>query len=179
MLCISSRFVLLSYFFFDFISYLINYRGGDPAKVGYVTAGFWAGITLGRFTLTHVAHRVGEKRFVFAMGVGVIIFQLMAWFVPNVIGDAVSVAILGLLLGPVYPCAATVFTKLLPGNMQTTSISFISSMGSSGGAVVPFLTGLIAQGAGTWVLHPICVGVYALMLGCWAILPRLKKMAAE
>lgn len=24
-----------------FISYLINYRDGDPAKVGYVTAGFW------------------------------------------------------------------------------------------------------------------------------------------
>lgn len=23
------------------ISFLINYRGGDPAKVGYVTAGFW------------------------------------------------------------------------------------------------------------------------------------------
>ena len=25
------------------ISYLINYRDGDPAKVGYVTAGFWVG----------------------------------------------------------------------------------------------------------------------------------------
>lgn len=24
-----------------FISYLIHYRDGDPAKVGYVTAGFW------------------------------------------------------------------------------------------------------------------------------------------
>lgn len=162
-----------------FISYLINYRNGDPAKVGYVTAGFWAGITLGRFTLTHVAHRVGEKGFVFAMGVGVIAFQLMAWFIPNVIGDAVSVAILGLLLGPVYPCAQTIFTKLLPGNIQMTSISFISSMGSSGGAVVPFLTGLIAQSAGTFVLHPICIGFYVLMLGCWAVLPRLRKRAAE
>jgi len=24
-----------------FISFLINYRDGDPAQVGYVTAGFW------------------------------------------------------------------------------------------------------------------------------------------
>lgn len=111
-----------------FISYLINYRNGDPAKVGYVTAGFWAGITLGRFTLTHVAHRVGERPFVFATGLGVIAFQIMAWQIPNVVGDAVSVAILGLLLGPVYPCAATVFTKLLPSNIQMTAISFISSM---------------------------------------------------
>ncbi|KAK4494417.1 hypothetical protein PRZ48_014715 [Zasmidium cellare] len=162
-----------------FISYLINYRDGDPAKVGYVTAGFWAGITVGRFTLTHLAHRVGERRFVFATGIGVICFQLMAWFIPSVAGDAVSVAILGLLLGPVYPCAATVFTKLLPGNIQTTAISFISSMGSSGGAIVPFLTGLIAQGAGTYVLHPICIAVYVVMLGCWTILPRVKKVSAE
>lgn len=69
-----------------FISYLINYRGGDPAKVGYVTAGFWAGITLGRFTLTHAAPYVGEKPFVYALGIGSIAFQLLAWFVPNVIG---------------------------------------------------------------------------------------------
>jgi fucose permease len=29
------------------ISFLVNYRGGDPSKVGYVTSGFWAGVTLG------------------------------------------------------------------------------------------------------------------------------------
>lgn len=69
---------------------------------------------------------------------------------------SVSVSILGFLLGPVYPCAATVFTRLIPANMQVFAIGFISSMGSSGGAVVPFLTGLIAQSSGTWVLHPIC-----------------------
>ena len=48
------------------------------------------------------------------------------------------------------------FTRLLPANLQVFAIGFISSMGSSGGAVVPFLTGLVAQAAGTWVLHPIC-----------------------
>ncbi|KAM3424114.1 hypothetical protein BST61_g11339 [Cercospora zeina] len=158
-----------------FISYLINYRRGDPAKVGYVTSGFWAGITIGRFTLTHLAHRVGEVRFVFAVGVGVIIFQLLSWLIPNIIGNAVSVAVLGLLLGPVYPAAATVFTKLLPRRLQTIAIGFISSAGSSGGAVVPFLTGLIAQGSGTWVLHPVCIGAFVGMLICWAVLPRVKK----
>lgn len=147
-----------------FISYLIDYRNGDPAHVGYVTSGFWAGITLGRFILTHIAHRVGEKRFVFAMGVGVIVFQLLAWFVPNIIGDAVAVAVLGLLLGPVYPCAQTVFTRLLPGRIQVFAVGFISSMGSSGGAVVPFLTGLLAQVTGTWVLHPVCVSHSLLTL---------------
>lgn len=30
------------------VSFLISYRGGDINRVGYVTAGFWAGITLGK-----------------------------------------------------------------------------------------------------------------------------------
>ncbi|EMC91884.1 hypothetical protein BAUCODRAFT_152246 [Baudoinia panamericana UAMH 10762] len=158
-----------------FISYLINYRDGNPAKVGYVTSGFWAGITLGRFILVHAANRIGEKVYVVGLTAGVIVFQLIAWFVPNVIGDSVAVAIVGLLLGPVYPCAQTIFTRLLPGNLQTTAIGFIAGAGSSGGAVVPFLTGLLAQAFGTWVLHPVCIGFYCFMLGCWALLPRIAK----
>nr|POE72370.1 bypass of stop codon protein 6 [Quercus suber] len=71
-----------------FISYLISDRQGDPAKVGYVTSGFWAGITLGRFVLVHAVHRVGEKRFVFIMGLACIVFQIIAWQVRDVVGDS-------------------------------------------------------------------------------------------
>lgn len=144
-----------------FISFLISERHGNPARVGYVTSGFWAGITVGRFVLTHIAHRVGEKRFVFALTVGTIGFQLLAWFVPNIIGDAVSVAIVGLLLGPVYPCAATVFTRLLPANIQIFAIGFISSAGSSGGAVVPFITGLVSS-----ISRPHCQQLSLTPAGC-------------
>ncbi|WPH04641.1 Hypothetical protein R9X50_00753400 [Acrodontium crateriforme] len=161
-----------------FISYLINYRKGDPAKVGYVTSGFWAGITVGRFVLTHFAQRVGEKVFVFGLGVGVIVFQVMAWQIPNAIGDSVTVALLGLLLGPIYPCAQTIFTRLLPGRIQTSAIGFISSAGSSGGAVVPFLTGALAQAVGTFVLHPVCIAFFTMMLVCWGALPGVVKRKA-
>lgn len=30
------------------ISFLVQFRRGDPTKVGYVTSGFWAGITVGK-----------------------------------------------------------------------------------------------------------------------------------
>lgn len=71
-----------------FISYLIDYRNGDPARVGYVTSGFWAGITIGRFTLTHFAHRWGEKWFVAGLSAGSMGLQLIAWLVPNIIGSS-------------------------------------------------------------------------------------------
>ncbi|KNG51613.1 mfs general substrate transporter [Stemphylium lycopersici] len=142
-----------------FISYLINYRNGDPARVGYVTAGFWGGITLGRFVLTHAAPKIGEKNFVVILTLGTIGLQLLAWLTPNLIGNAVAVCLLGLLLGPVYPCSQTIFSRLIPRHIQTTTIGFIGGAGSSGGAVAPFTTGILAQAAGTWVLHPVCLGI--------------------
>lgn len=157
------------------VSFLISYRNGDPSRVGYVSAGFWAGITIGRFVLTHPAARLGHKISVTGMVAGAVAFQLMTWLIPNVIGEAVTVAILGLLLGAVYPCATAVFTKLLPRSMHMSSLSFISALGSSGGAVSPFFTGILAQKVGTMVLHPICIGLYGVMATSWLLLPKISK----
>jgi len=157
------------------ISYLIAARGGDPKAVGYVTAGFWGGITLGRFVLSHLAPRVGEKLFVSILMLATIGFQLLVWLIPNIIAEAVAVSILGLLLGPIYPCSQTIFTRLLPSKIQMTSISFISSAGSSGGAIVPLIVGLLSAAFGTYVLHPTCIAAYAVMIGCWFFLPQVAK----
>ncbi|KAJ5677985.1 uncharacterized protein N7477_003618 [Penicillium maclennaniae] len=157
------------------VSFLISYRHGDPSRVGYVSAGFWAGITVGRFLLTHPAAKIGHKIAVVVMIAGAVAFQLLTWLVPNVIGEAVSVAILGLLLGPVYPSATAVFTKLLPRSMHISSLSFISALGSSGGAFSPFVTGILAQNVGTMVLHPICIGLYGVMAASWLLLPKISK----
>ena len=150
------------------------------------------GITLGRFLLSPLGHRYGEKLLVFTVVALTVVFQIIGrfallpqnniptdtqivWQVPNVIGDAISVAIIGLLLGPIYPCATTIFSRLLPHSLQNTAIAFISSAGSSGGALAPFATGLIAKSCGTWVLHPICVALYVVMMGCWSSLPKVDK----
>ncbi|KAL2070734.1 hypothetical protein VTL71DRAFT_13760 [Oculimacula yallundae] len=161
------------------ISFLITARHGDPASVGYVTSGFWAGITLGRFFLSHPAHKIGEKLFVYVMVIGAAVFELLVWLVPNVIGNAVAVSIVGLLLGPVYPCATVIFSRAIGRKDQVSSLSVISAFGSSGGAVAPFTTGILAQAVGTFVLHPICIGLFTVMLGCWYILPTPKKRSTE
>lgn len=157
------------------ISYLISYRGGAPSQVGYVTAGFWGGITMGRFVITHAASKVGDKLLVYILLAGAIAFQVLVWVVPNVIGDAVAVALLGLILGPIYPCSQTLFSQILPANIQMSAISFIASAGSSGGAIAPLIVGLLAQAKGTYVLNPICIALFAVMVGCWFGLPRIEK----
>ncbi|KAG9234628.1 major facilitator superfamily domain-containing protein [Amylocarpus encephaloides] len=157
------------------ISFLITARDGNPASIGYVTAGFWAGITLGRFLLSHPAHKIGEKIFVYGAVVGAAVFQLLVWLVPNVIGNAVAVSIVGLLLGPVYPCATVIFTRAINSKDQVSGLSVISAFGSSGGAVAPFTTGILAQVAGTFVLHPIAIGLFGVMMVCWFALPNVRK----
>jgi fucose permease len=157
------------------ISFLINSRGGNPSSVGYVSAGFWAGITLGRFFLSAPAQRIGEKAFIYGLVAGALAFQILVWFVPNVVGDAVAVAIVGLLLGPIYPCSAAVFMRGLSHRDTLSGIGAISAFGSLGGAVAPFVTGLLAQAVGTWVLHPIVIALFVVMLLCWYGIPEETK----
>ncbi|KAK1249502.1 hypothetical protein MKX07_003018 [Trichoderma sp. CBMAI-0711] len=157
------------------ISFLINSRGGNPSSVGYVSAGFWAGITLGRFFLSAPAQRIGEKAFIYGLVAGALAFQILVWFVPNVVGDAVAVSIVGLLLGPIYPCSAAVFMRGLSHRDTLSGIGAISAFGSLGGAVAPFVTGLLAQAVGTWVLHPIVIALFVVMLLCWYGIPEETK----
>jgi MFS family permease len=97
--------------------------------------------------------------------------------VPNVAGDAVAVGLVGYALGPVAPCSLALFTRALPRPIHTAAVGFVSSAGASGGAAWPFVAGLVAQGAGTYVLHPICIALYAFMLGCWWTLAVPAKPA--
>lgn len=157
------------------ISFLIDYRNGDPSQVGYVTSGFWAGITLGRFILTRPAHKIGDRISIVVLIAGTAAFQFMVWFLPNVIGNAVAVALIGFLLGPIWACATGVFSRLLPSQLQITSLGFISSMGSSGGAIAPFVTGILSQKLGTVVLNPICIGLCVVMEVAWLCLPKVVK----
>ncbi|KAI2623654.1 MFS general substrate transporter [Xylaria nigripes] len=157
------------------ISFLIATRNSNPSAVGNVTSGFWGGITLGRFVLSPIGARVGEKLFIYFLTVGAVVFQLLVWLVPNVIGEVVSLALVGLLLGPIYPCAAIVFTRMLSRQEQVSGLSVICAFGSSGGAVAPFTTGLLAQAAGTFVLHPIAIALFGAMLVCWFVLPTARK----
>ncbi|KAF5022079.1 hypothetical protein F66182_5877 [Fusarium sp. NRRL 66182] len=157
------------------ISFLINARDGDPGSVGYVTAGFWAGITIGRFLLSAPAHRIGEKRLVYGLILGAMAFELLVWFVPSIVGNAVAVSIVGLLLGPIYPCAAAVFMRGMSRREALSGMGTISACGSAGGAVAPFITGLLAQAVGTFVLHPIVIFLFGVMLLCWYFLPAEEK----
>ena len=86
-----------------------------------------------------------------------------------------AVSFVGLLLGPIFPCAAGMFMRGMTRREALSGMGTISACGSLGGAVAPFLTGLLAQAVGTFVLHPIVIALLAVMLLCWYGIPNPDK----
>lgn len=63
--------------------------------------------------------QVGERRVLFIYALLAIGLELVVWFVPSLIGGAVSVAIIGVLLGPMYSITMNHAGRVLPAWLLT------------------------------------------------------------
>lgn len=101
--------------------------------------------------------------------------ELVFWLVPQFYVSAVAVAFQGFFLGPLFPNAILVASKLLPRQHHVVVIGFAAAFGGCGAAILPFLTGILAQSQGPQVLQPIVLALLAVMLGIWFCFPRVEK----
>jgi len=181
--------LLLSLFFFLYVGtevtaggwvveFLIRVRNGQPAKVGYVASGFWGGLTLGRLLLADITFRLGERPMIFVYLAFSLAAQLVFWFVPSIIADAVMISLLGFFIGPFFPTGISVATKLLPRELHVAAVGFVATTGQAGSAAFPFLTGAVAAKAGVKVLQPILVALLAGLAVIWALVPRVQRRTA-
>ena len=150
-------------------------RSASSFTSGVTATGFWAGMTVGRIGLSFLTARLGEFRSVL-LYLGVCLgLELIFWLVPSLVVSAVAVAFLGMFLGPLFPTAIIVVTKLLPRHLHVGSIGFGTALGGSGGAIFPFIVGAIAQAKGVKTLQPIILAILGVILGLWLLLPRAGK----
>lgn len=156
-------------------SFLTSYHHSARSSAAFFDPGFWGGIALGRYMLSHPAHKFSENMSILFQTMGAIALQLLIWLNPNAVGGAIRVSFVGLVLGLIYPCATAVFSNLVPTDLRISSLSVISALGSSEGAMAPLVTGLLARESGTWVLHPICVAPFLGMMSLWTGLPIDRK----
>lgn len=157
------------------VTYLIDYRLTNTS-FGYVLSGFWGGLTLGRLFLTRPLHKyVGIRRSVNLLVTSTILMLVLTWVVSSAILLSVFVSIAGTLIGPIYPLMITGVSTMLPRKIQVISLTIMTAFGSSGGAIVPFIVGLISQSSGTFVVLPICIAGYSLVLLFWLLLPNIDR----
>jgi fucose permease len=113
--------------------------------------------------------------------------EFAIWFVPSLIGNAITVSFIGMLLGPMYPIALNQAARVLPPWILTGAVGWIAGFGQAGSALIPFMTGAIAQNHMIKSLHPLYVGflvwdanigflrliaMMALMVGLFALVPN-------
>ncbi|KAF8556039.1 MFS general substrate transporter [Imleria badia] len=152
------------------VTYIIDVRGGGPSS-GYISSGFFGGLMTGRVALLWLNQKVGERRVLFVYAVLAIGLELVVWLVPSLIGGAVSVSIIGVLLGPMYPITMNHAGRVLPAWLLTGSIGWIAGFGQAGSALLPFMTGAIASKTGISALQPLLVAMMVFMTVLWALVP--------
>ncbi|CAK7901696.1 hypothetical protein CAAN1_11S04082 [[Candida] anglica] len=158
------------------VTYLLDYRHGNSKAVGYVASGFWGGLTIGRLFLTRALYKYfGVRRSVVITGVAAIAVVIAIWFTPNVIAAGCLVALSGVLIGPNYTLMVAVTPRMFPRKIQIISVTILTAFGSIGGAIFPFLVGLISQYSGTYVVLPVFVSLYSVMVLIWLALPNVEK----
>ncbi|KAH9973883.1 major facilitator superfamily domain-containing protein [Lactifluus volemus] len=153
------------------VTYIIHVRHGG-SSAGYISAGFFGGLTAGRVALLWVNEKVGERLAIFIYVLLAIILELVVWLVPSIIGDAVAVSLVGVLLGPIYPIVMNESGRILPRWILTCCIGWIAGFGQTGSAVLPFMTGAIASRTGIKSLQPLLLSMMGLLIVLWACVPK-------
>ncbi|KAK0435326.1 major facilitator superfamily domain-containing protein, partial [Desarmillaria tabescens] len=157
------------------VTFIINEREGGKSA-GYVSSGFFGGLTLGRLCLIWFSKKVGEHRVVFVYTLLAIALELTVWFVPSIIENGVAISFVGLLLGPMFPILVCHATRILPAWLLTESVGWITGIGMSGSAALPFITGLLASRYGIRSLQPLVVSMMCTLVGVWAFVPRTRRV---
>ncbi|KAI0760124.1 MFS general substrate transporter [Fomes fomentarius] len=157
------------------VTYIQEKRHGS-ANAGYISSGFFAGLMLGRILLMWLNRKIGERRALFLYALLAIQLEVTVWVVPSLIENALAVAFVGLLLGPMYPILMNHSTRILPRWLLTGCMGYIAGVGQAGSAVLPFLTGLLASRFGIASLQPFIVSMMSTMIVIWALIPRVRHV---
>ncbi|KAI9372289.1 major facilitator superfamily domain-containing protein [Aspergillus egyptiacus] len=154
------------------VEFMMQVRDGGAVESGLIPTGFWAGVTAGRLLLGLVNERLGERLSVIIYLALAIALELVFWLVPQFVVSAVAVSLIGFVTGPLFPAAVTLAAKLLPKHLHTPSIGIVSAFGGSGGAILPFVAGAIAQPHGVSSLQPFALALLVMLAALWLLLPR-------
>ncbi|CAG8960667.1 hypothetical protein HYFRA_00013435 [Hymenoscyphus fraxineus] len=159
------------------VVFMNKIRFASSFQSGATASGFWAGMAVGRIALSFLTAKLGEFKSILLYIAICLGLELMFWLVPVLIVSAVAVAFLGFFLGPLFPTAMVLVTKMMPRHLHVGSIGFAAAFGGSGGAIFPFIVGAIAQARGVESLQPVILAVLIGLAGLWVFLPTVGRKA--
>jgi len=158
------------------VTFMLVIRGGGPSS-GYVSAGFYTGLTLGRVVLLEVTKKIGNTYAIYTYILLAFLFQLVVWLVPSFPIGAISVCIIGLFLGPIYPTVMEHTARVLPHHLVNGTIGWISACAAAGNALLSLMTGAMASKWGIESLQPLLLGMMIIAFTLWSFVPKNTPVA--
>jgi len=160
-------------------SYLVQARGEHRVLAGYTVSGYWLGLTLGRFLISPFASRIGATAANMAFGclAGVTIVAALIWVLPGA-ASIPGFVLIGFFLGPIFPTAMAMVPNVTSARLVPTAIGVMNAGSVVGGSALPWLAGVIGQGAGAWTLLPFCVALAVGTMAVWWLMvaPRGNRV---
>lgn len=155
-------------------SFLVEGQHQQIFLSSLIVSGYWLGLTLGRFTLSAVAERLGLSNvgLIYLCMAGILVGVLIIWLLPFALFAAIGFCFIGFSLGPIYPTTVALVPNLVSSRLVSSAIGFLVSLSILGIALFPWLAGILAQGIGIWSLLPYTVMLTALMLVSWWVVFR-------
>ncbi len=138
-------------------SVLHEARAVPLLTAGWVISSYWGGLTLGRIILARRVGRVGEARMITECLIGTGVGIALAVLIPNGVGTSIALPIIGFFLGPIFPTMIALASQRIPARMLAGSIGFLTSLGITGSALVPWLAGNVIGRAGLGALFPFAL----------------------
>ncbi|GAB7554944.1 L-fucose:H+ symporter permease [Novosphingobium sp. 11B] len=117
----------------------------SPVSAGRLVSLYWAGAMVGRFAGAWLMTRMGEAALLLYAALGAVLLTCAAIVLPGVAGSAALIA-MGLCNAIMYP---TIYAMAMPREARLAPLaSMWLCMAVVGGAVVPMLTGVLADAIG-------------------------------
>lgn len=157
--------------------YLVEARAMPALEASSVVSGYWLGLTLGRFLVAPGAARlgIGTAATMTLCVAGVVAAGAAAWLLPDPVAAAAALLVLGFFLGPIFPLTMVLAPRLAEPRLVPTAIGVINAGSIGGGALLPWLAGVAAEGIGVWTLMPFMLALAVLQLLTWWWLALLLR----
>lgn len=151
------------------VSFMIRVRGASPFLASVCSSGFWGGMAVGRLVLGTVTDRLGPRR-------AVILYLALASLIATVFSvlknTLLSVGLIilqGFLFGPLFPSCIVQLVQSLPAGQHVQGVSFVSSIGQVGGALLPYGLGAITHALGLVAFQYLLIAQVVSVLLIWLV----------
>lgn len=140
-------------------SFMTEAIGSTSPLATYTLSLFWGSLTLGRLVAAYISERLGYKLVILSCCAGSLLAGAPGVMGLGVYATMISCAALGFFFSGIFPTVLAQGTSYFPRSTGTVAGILIAA-GAAGGALVPWLIGVVAD------TYDLSRGMAVIPLGC-------------